>query len=304
MISHWGADSKPDEVEARWKRLKFMERIHNMVTKRTTSFAALILGLTFLCGAAGGAGLDFDAVGVTATSMARAALRWYERTPPADRVTWGGLTAAAVLALSVSLERLARLRRRSILPEEFQTRFLARLLAGKLDRGKALDFCELKPSPASRVALAAVKRWGRPVADLERTVSLAHRLEAGRLRKNIGTLRRLAALAPLLGLLGTLHAASRSLTAIEGATLGPALAVALGPITAGVAFAVVALVVYDGLTLRAESLVADLETVGAQTIDAITMAMPQGPVRTPHQMRQDPTRSEPSRPIQGSGEFA
>ena len=29
---------------------------------------------------------------------------------------------------------------------------------GKLDRGKALDLCELNPSPASRVSLAAVRR--------------------------------------------------------------------------------------------------------------------------------------------------
>ena len=81
-----------------------------------------------------------------------------------------------------------------------------RLHDGKLDCGQALDHCELNPSPAARVALAAVRRWGRPAADLERAVALAHRVETDRLRRNVGTLRRIAVLTPLLGLLGTLFA--------------------------------------------------------------------------------------------------
>ncbi|MEJ7639697.1 MAG: MotA/TolQ/ExbB proton channel family protein [Singulisphaera sp.] len=98
------------------------------------------------------------------------------------------------------------------------TRFLDRLRDGKLDSGKALDICELNSSPAARVALAAVRRWGRPVADLERAVALAARVEADRLRRNVGTLRRIAALTPLLGLLGTLLSAGRALSAIGPAS--------------------------------------------------------------------------------------
>ena len=40
----------------------------------------------------------------------------------------------------------------------------------------------MNPSPAARVALAAVRRWGRPAVDLERAVALTHRGEADRLR--------------------------------------------------------------------------------------------------------------------------
>ena len=76
--------------------------------------------------------------------------------------------------------------------------------------------CEMNPSPAARVALAAVRRWGRPAVDLERAVALTHRAEAECLRRNVGTLRRIAALAPLVGLLGTLLAIGRILAAIPG----------------------------------------------------------------------------------------
>jgi biopolymer transport protein ExbB len=240
-------------------------------------------------------------------------------------VTWGGLAAAAGLALGVLTERWRRLRPRRIIPADFATRFLERLQDGRLDRGKALDYCELNISPASRVALAAVKRWGRPVADLERAVTLAHRVEAERLRRHVGTLRRIAALSPLLGLLGSLAAVSRALTALGGASSasasasmwGPALAAALWPVTAGVALATLALIAYDGLAGRVEHLSDGLDRIGAETIDAIALAMPvsiageprgvtlgaahghgphgpSGPTRTANQIRLEvPTRPAP-----------
>ena len=196
-------------------------------------------------------------------------LAWYGRTQPSDRVIWGGLTACAGLGISVLLERLFRLRPRKIVPADFTARFLDRLYEGKLDCGEALDHCERNPSPAARVALAAVRRWGRPPADLERAVALAHKVETERLRRNVGTLRRVAALAPLLGLLGTLFAAERALQAIppmpiDGAVIsvesaplslawGPALAAALSPLSAGIIIATLALVAYDGLHTRIEN---------------------------------------------------
>jgi biopolymer transport protein ExbB len=268
----------------------------------------------------GGGGADLDALAQLAGRVVRVTAGWYQATPPADRVTWGGLIAAAGLGLGILLERMARLRRGRILPGEFSNRFLGRLRDGKLDRGKALDFCELNPSPAARVALAAVRRWGRPTADLERAVGLAHRVEADRLRRNVGTLRRIAALAPLLGLLGTLVASGRALSAVgseaAGPAWGPALAAALAPLTAGVAIATLALVAYDGLAGRVEALVAALDRAGAETVDAIAMALPPeprpsfspggptGPARTPHQ---HPIRLEipnpPARAVEDEDDF-
>ncbi len=201
------------------------------------------------------------------------AMAWYNRTPPVDRVTWGGLGACAVLGTLVMVERTWKVRRRRITPKDFMTRFSDRMEEGKLDRHKALDLCELNPSPASRVALAAVRRWGRPTTDLDRAVALAVRVEVDQLRRNVGTLRRIAALAPLIGLLGSLLSAGRSLT-LPGATWAPALGTALGPLTAGVALAILALVIYDGLIGRIEKLSGTLDRLGAETVDAIAMSMP------------------------------
>jgi biopolymer transport protein ExbB len=251
-----------------------------------------------------------------ARSVGRRLVSWYIHTPPADRVTWGGMTACAGLGLGVLLERLARLRRHRIVPPEFTARFLDRLHEGKLDCGDALDHCERNPSPASRVALAAVRRWGRPAADLERAVAMAHRVESERLRRNVGTLRRIAVLTPLLGLLGTLFALGRALEGVPtvappglnlttsapvgtnstGSSIawGPLIAAALTPLSAGLIIATLALVGYDGLLTRIEKLAGSLDRLGAETIDAIALTAPisspaimiapvPAQARTPHQ---------------------
>lgn len=203
---------------------------------------------------------------------------WYRRTPPADRMTWAGLAACVALGGTVFLDRLWRVRRARVLPQRFVARYLERLQEGPLDRAKGLDLCDLNPSPAARVVSAALRRWGRPTVDLERATSLANRLEVEALARNLGTLRRVAAIAPLLGLLGSLLAIGRTLdgmgAALPAAALGPALAGALTPLTFAVGLAILALVAFDGLTGRVEKLGAELDRLGAETIEAMATATP------------------------------
>jgi biopolymer transport protein ExbB len=288
-------------------RSSFVSRAHLRTAAGLTVAVVLIAG-----GADGEAAGSPDLEAIwrqTQAAMAKTAA-WYKHSPPADRVTWGGLGASALLGGWVLLERWLRLGRRRVVPKDFTARFLERLQDGRLDAGKALDFCELNPSPASRVALAAVRRWGRPTPDLERGVTMALRVETDRLRRNVGTLRRVSALTPLLGLLGTLFAAERALNA-GGEAWGPAIATALSPLTAGVAIAIVALVAYDGLMGRVEALAGTLERLGTETVDAIVLARPAeqrtpharpaagGAARTPRQLR-----TAPSEPLARPADYA
>ena len=269
--------------------------------------------------AASAGGDDLRVLTARLERVASWVMAWYWRTPPAERVTWGGMAACAGLGLYIILERLVRLRRRKIMPTAFMARFLDRLHAGKLDCGQALDHCELNPSPAARVALAAVRRWGRPAADLERAVTLAHRVETERLRRNVGTLRRIAVLSPLLGLLGTLFALGRALdgqaatpapgsgpsvSALVSPGWGPALAATLTPLSASIVIATLSLVAYDALLTRIEKLAGALDRLGAETIDAIALATPistptialsAGDQRSTH-LRPEPGRGDSTTP--------
>lgn len=270
----------------------------------TRPLASILLALAFVTLAGGAAEPEpepnptLDALLRQGERAWRVASAWYQRTPPAERVTWGGLIACAALGAGVTVERTWRLRRKRIIPTAFVERFQSRLSDGMIDRTKGLDYCELNPSPAARVALAAIGRWGRSAADLERAAGLARGREVDRLRRHVGTLRRIAGLAPLVGLLGTLTAAGRILARMGAfnPTWGPALASALAPLTAGVALAILALVAYDGLTGRVEALAAELDRLGAETVDAIALATeptrtsshrtsPTRTIRTPHSTR-------------------
>lgn len=217
---------------------------------------------------------------------------WYGRTPAWDRVWTGGLAASALLGVIVVLERMIQLRTGRVMPPAFRGKFLDRLREEKLDAGKSLDYCELNPSPAARVALAAVRRWGRPIPDLERAVGLALRSETDQLKRNTATLRRVAALAPLIGLLGSLTTAARALASLtpqaRGATWNLAIAHALTPCIAGVALGTLALVFYDGLMGKIEKLTTSLDRLGAETVDAIAMLSPQPNVPGASQTTVDP----------------
>lgn len=223
----------------------------------------------------GGVGAVDDFPGGQVARITRLAVRWHAQAAPTERMAWTGLGACGLLASGVVLGRVFRLRRGRVVPGAFLSKCLDRMCGGALDRDEAIDYCELNPSPAARVALGAIRRWGRGVADVERGAALVRQVEVAALRRHVGTLRRVAGLSPLIGLLGTLSAAGRVLAAspsLTSGTLGPGLAVALGPLTAGVALAILALVAYDGVSGKVESLEGDLERVIARTVDAIANA--------------------------------
>ena len=72
-------------------------------------------------------------------------------------------------------------------------------------------------------------------------MALARQIEVDALRRHAGTLRRVAVMAPLVGLLGTLASAGRAFAGLSAdEAWGPALADALAPLTASVGLAILA----------------------------------------------------------------
>ncbi len=70
--------------------------------------ALAVVALTGAAETGGGTHLDPDVLWNQARRLGTRAVAWYEVTPPTDRMVWGGLTAAAGLALGVLMERWAR----------------------------------------------------------------------------------------------------------------------------------------------------------------------------------------------------
>jgi len=116
------------------------------------------------------------------------------------------IAALSLLAATMIVERLIGLRRQRVLPyallDGLETLSNA---AGGFDPRKAYRLCQQHPSAAASVVRALLLKVGRPLAEVEHTVAEASEREADRLYRNVRWLNLAAALAPLLGLLGTVQ---------------------------------------------------------------------------------------------------
>ncbi len=113
-----------------------------------------------------------------------------------------GLTS--LLVVTVTIERFLALRRGRVLPNGL-VRELGELAGatGTFDPRAAYRICQRYPSAAASVVRDMLLKIGRPHSEVEHTVSEASEREATRLYTNVRWLNLAAAIAPLLGLLGT-----------------------------------------------------------------------------------------------------
>lgn len=110
----------------------------------------------------------------------------------------------SLLVAMFGIERGLGLRRDRVMPQGLVDG-LSQLSTspGGFDPRKAYRLCQRFPSSAAVVIKAMLLKVGRPHSEVEHAVSEASEREAGRLYANVRWLSLAAAVAPLLGLLGT-----------------------------------------------------------------------------------------------------
>lgn len=110
----------------------------------------------------------------------------------------------SVLVIALVFERLFSLRERKVLPKQLVNELgtLATSSHG-FDPKEAYRICQDFPSAASTVIRAMLLKVGRPQSEVERAVAEASDREASRLYGNVRWLNLVAAVAPLIGLFGT-----------------------------------------------------------------------------------------------------
>jgi biopolymer transport protein ExbB len=116
------------------------------------------------------------------------------------------ITGMSILTGTMIIERFLGLRQQKVLPPELVTA-LGQLGSspGTFDPRKAYRVCQQFPSAAASVVRAMLLKVGRPLPEVEHTVSEASDREADRLYRNVRWLNLSAAVTPLLGLLGTVQ---------------------------------------------------------------------------------------------------
>lgn len=124
-------------------------------------------------------------------------------------LTQGGWFMFPLLLLSIgvvtiAIERFLALRREKIFPPELIEQLsLLSQSPGGLDPRRAYQACQEHPSSASYVIRSMLVKVGRPHSELENAVAESSQREATRLTQMTSWLSLAAAIAPLIGLLGT-----------------------------------------------------------------------------------------------------
>ncbi|MFN3197793.1 MAG: MotA/TolQ/ExbB proton channel family protein [Bradymonadia bacterium] len=190
-----------------------------------------------------------------------------------------------VVGLAVFLERLYTLQRGRVIPMPFVQLLRKKIVAGRAD--EALTLCEGNPSPVSAVAAAGLKLSGRSRSVVKEAFEEVGRLEVSALNRFVEVLGTIAAIAPLLGLLGTVIGMIKMFdtlvagqVATEGAvdpgSLANGISLALYTTAAGLVVAVPTFVAYKFLSSRVERLALEMEEVTLDLLNLMTVEEPAG----------------------------
>ena len=179
------------------------------------------------------------------------------------------IIACSIVAAGIAIERAWTLRRQTVAPRQLLADVLVQIEVGPLT-SEALNQLQLS-SPLGQVLAAGIQQnpFGRDpmLRSIEATgIQVVHDLE-----RYLSTLGSVAAIAPLLGLLGTVIGMIKVFSAIQ---LAPALAggisEALITTAAGLSVAIPALFCHRFLVRKIDELAIDMQQDAQSLVDHIT----------------------------------
>jgi biopolymer transport protein ExbB/TolQ len=164
------------------------------------------------------------------------------------------LGGCSVITAGVALERWLYFRRRQSDPDRTLLEAAAHLREGKV--GEALRTCQAATHPLGRVGYEAIRAADLPPAEIEERLQISLSQQKLLLDRNVGALGTMAAIAPLIGLLGTVWGIMRAFSdmAITGSAapsvVAAGVAEALVTTAAGLIIAVPAVLLFNHFSRR------------------------------------------------------
>lgn len=190
------------------------------------------------------------------------------------------LIGCSIVALAIALERLYYFMKRSGNPDEALATSLQKLRAGDLKA--AAWACESTPHPLGAVAKEVFHSIGKTVESLEERLQVALSQQKLLLERNLSLLGTIAAIAPLIGLLGTVWGIMRAFhdMAATGSAaptvVAAGVAEALITTAAGLVVAVPSLVLYNHFASRMNVMLTVAENSARSLRVAVNEAVARG----------------------------
>ncbi len=182
------------------------------------------------------------------------------------------LITCSLLAVTVIIERLFwGPTRERVLPEELQREAYRLLSIGRLDELQGV--CRANPSPLARILLTAVRNAARPRTEILELMEVVGRREALTMQKRLSILGTIAAVGPLLGLLGTVFGMISTFHVIQShgsgdpALMAGGISEALITTATGLTVAIPALLFYRFFLQRVRQLIVEMEVITLSLLD-------------------------------------
>lgn len=220
-------------------------------------------------------------------ALAQSATPQSTTTPPAsaslvstvwDLTLKGGIVMipialCSLVAVTLIVERLLSLRPSRVMPPAFLAGVRPALARG---HASAAEFCRANPSPLSRILEAGLRRWDRPIEQVEKHIGEAGLRETTLLRKNFRGLVVITAVAPLLGLLGTIFGMITAFRTVAASAdslgrtelLASGIYEAMVTTAAGLIVAIPTLLAYHALAAKVDRLVFDMDAACIDLVEA------------------------------------
>ena len=139
------------------------------------------------------------------------------------------LAALSLAVVAIAIERCIVLRRDRVFPSKLVTHLgMLAQSPGGLDPREAYKLCQAHPSSASRIFRNTLVKVGRPHQEVENALKDAAQREATRMAQLGSWLSLAAAVAPLIGLLGTVWGITQAFHDTTNLPVGVDRAEALG----------------------------------------------------------------------------
>lgn len=190
----------------------------------------------------------------------------------------GGITMypiilLSVIALAVFLERLISLRKEKYVPKAFYEQLVS--LLKKKNINEAVEVCKANKSALARISETIISNTDLPLSRLLEVAEESGRSEASKLDKFLPSLQTIVAIAPLLGLLGTVLGMIKifDVIALQGTgsaeALSSGIAEALLTTAAGLVVAIPAQIFYFIAKARADAIGSALEKAASDVMNLL-----------------------------------
>lgn len=185
------------------------------------------------------------------------------------------IAGCSILGVSIFIERCFYLHKAEMNTNKFIIGIRKFIKEGNIM--EAIRTCEDNQGAVAHIVKSGLMRHDRPKDQIESAMEVSGLTEISRLEKNAKILSIIAHIAPLIGLLGTVlgfiqafsEMRQTGLMDVSTTHIGEAMEYALITTAAGLVVAIPAIVAYNYIVSRIESLVLEMQTTSSELVDLL-----------------------------------